>query len=191
MMTPNYTLSDFPDGLSVVWVPPHLPESYFIPAIVLGLLALLVFYYRRFIAAHLGPALYAEWISKWITERFLFWFCLIIAGLSVVGAFMARTPKPMVQWIFDSKAITVKSLNGDMSMEWDKIMSVELDAREGISNKASLVLKDDSGKELWLIMKWLIDNHRSRIINKLQSMIPGAMKPIMSNTDYLNKINQP
>jgi hypothetical protein len=84
-----------------------------------------------------------------------------------------RPPEVMIQWRLDAAGISVQSLNGAAEMKWSELGSAALDPRNPRPDEAALVLTSKDGRELWLVLAWLTDTHREKVLGYIRHAAPG------------------
>ncbi len=97
---------------------------------------------------------------------------------------------PSQRWNVDAAGVRVTSPESTALVPWEELQTVRVDRQSGKLDRASLVLKDKAGKETWLVMSWLIPQHRRKMIDILNRHAPRAMAPVLSDEAYLKALRE-
>lgn len=178
MLRPNYRMLEDATEFAVIWDAPSLPKELLGLGIALILIGTAVALLRKRIAAGLQENVAAPFAPRVVLGVGV---AAALAGALVIG--LSRSAATYIRWDFTPQAVTVKSLKGTLSFPWESVASARLDVKE--DPDSALVLVDKEGKEMWLVLKWLVKPHRQKVVRAIGAKIPQAMEPVLKDKVYL------
>lgn len=186
MIQPNYTLFDTPDALTLQWLSPHLSVSWLPWGWGLLLTAALLILFRNSLAVRLAKALYAQRL----TPRRLVLTSLAFLPCGALIVFLSHPPKTLIRWDFTREGLSVSGPDNSMTMDWKDVQTARLEAEGSKKENSSLVLKEKTGRESWIVLKWLTRPHRRRVLSALAVHLPAQMQPVLDDKTYMESLSR-
>jgi hypothetical protein len=179
MLKPTYVIVSKPESVSVIWPSPSLPGWALPAGIAVVCVGVAVVLFRKRLAAQLKGR---------CNPKVLLGAGVAMSLTGLLAVALAGPQKPFIVWAMTPAELAVKSLNGESHLAWKDVESIRLDEREPRVENASLAVKGKDGRTIWLVMKWLIPQHRSEILAALTRRAPAAAEPVVQNKTYQEKL---
>jgi hypothetical protein len=181
MLRPNYTMVETAGDLTVRWDAPSLPPAF----LGLGLALLVIGLAAAFLRKPLVRALQAQG-GAWLTSKRAVGAGLAVAFAGLAFSLLAGSGKSFIRWDIGAESVRVQSLNGDLTFPWRSVRAARLDRKA--DPDAALVLTNSDGKDMWLVLKWLLPDHRLAVIEALGRKIPQVMEPVLNDKTYRSNV---
>jgi hypothetical protein len=165
MLRPNYTMVETAGDLTVRWDAPSLPPAF----LGLGLALLVIGLAAAFLRKPLVRALQAQG-GAWLTSKRAVGAGLAVAFAGLAFSLLAGSGKSFIRWDIGAESVRVQSLNRKADPD------------------AALVLTNSDGKDMWLVLKWLLPDHRLAVIEALGRKIPQVMEPVLNDKTYRSNV---
>jgi hypothetical protein len=104
-----------------------------------------------------------------------------MAILGLLGLVISRPPETLVRWTFDPEGLRMTSLTGEASARWADLAGARFDERERGAEDASLVLTRRDGREMYVVLRWLVPDHQRKLLTWVAARSPVAIPPQKSS----------